>query len=89
MPCPAGGSIMAETRTALVISAHTADFVWRCGGAIALHAAQGVTVTVVCLSYGEQGGERQALEAARHDARPRQGRAAGRGAQGGRGAGCP
>ena len=29
------------TRTALVISAHAADFVWRCGGAIALHAAEG------------------------------------------------
>lgn len=25
-------------RTALVISAHAADLVWRCGGAIALHA---------------------------------------------------
>jgi 4-oxalomesaconate hydratase len=42
-------------RTALVISAHAADFVWRCGGAIALHAEQGVRVTVVCLSYGERG----------------------------------
>lgn len=42
-------------RTALVISAHAADFVWRCGGAIAAHAAQGVQVTVVCLSYGERG----------------------------------
>jgi 4-oxalomesaconate hydratase len=46
---------MAEQRTALVISAHAADFVWRCGGAIALHAAQGVAVTVVCLSFGERG----------------------------------
>ena len=42
-------------RTALVISAHAADFVWRCGGAIALHAQQGVNVTVVCLSFGERG----------------------------------
>ncbi|MEM9223399.1 MAG: PIG-L deacetylase family protein [Pseudomonadota bacterium] len=41
--------------TALVISAHSADFVWRCGGAIALHAAKGYDVTVVCLSYGERG----------------------------------
>jgi 4-oxalomesaconate hydratase len=41
--------------TALVISAHSADFVWRCGGAIALHAAKGYAVTVVCLSYGERG----------------------------------
>ena len=28
-------------KTALVISAHAADFVWRCGGAIALHAEKG------------------------------------------------
>lgn len=43
------------SRTALVVSAHSADFVWRCGGAIALHAARGFQVTVVCLSYGERG----------------------------------
>jgi 4-oxalomesaconate hydratase len=42
-------------RTALVVSAHSADFVWRAGGAIALHAEGGVAVTVVCLSYGERG----------------------------------
>lgn len=42
-------------KTALVVSAHSADFVWRAGGAIALHAAQGIAVTVVCLSYGERG----------------------------------
>ena len=41
--------------TALVISAHSADFVWRCGGAIALSEEQGVDVTVVCLSFGERG----------------------------------
>ena len=46
---------MSGTGTALVISAHAADFVWRCGGAIALHAAKGWQVTVVCLSYGERG----------------------------------
>ncbi|OKH87971.1 PIG-L deacetylase family protein [Thalassospira sp. TSL5-1] len=47
---------MSETKpTALVISAHSADFVWRCGGAIALHAAKGYNVSVVCLSYGERG----------------------------------
>lgn len=46
---------MAEQKTALVISAHAADFVWRCGGAIALHAAMGYQVTVVCLSFGERG----------------------------------
>jgi 4-oxalomesaconate hydratase len=41
--------------TALVVSAHSADFVWRAGGAIALHAEAGTAVTVVCLSYGERG----------------------------------
>ncbi len=41
--------------TALVVSAHSADFVWRAGGAIALHAGQGTQVTVVCLSFGERG----------------------------------
>lgn len=45
----------APRKTALVISAHAADFVWRCGGAIALHQAQGVNVTIVCLSFGERG----------------------------------
>ena len=43
------------SRTALVVSAHAADFVWRCGGAIALHQEQGCNVTVVCLSFGERG----------------------------------
>ncbi|MEM6309479.1 MAG: PIG-L deacetylase family protein [Pseudomonadota bacterium] len=42
-------------KTALVISAHAADFVWRCGGAIALHQRLGYDVTVACLSFGERG----------------------------------
>ena len=46
---------MADIKTALVISAHSADFVWRCGGAIALHQSFGYQVTVVCLSFGERG----------------------------------
>ena len=46
---------MSEKKTALVISAHAADFVWRCGGAIALHQKRGFDVTVACLSYGERG----------------------------------
>ncbi|HQZ11266.1 MAG TPA: PIG-L family deacetylase [Devosia sp.] len=46
---------MPDSKTALVISAHAADFVWRCGGAIAHHAALGYKVTVVCLSFGERG----------------------------------
>jgi LmbE family N-acetylglucosaminyl deacetylase len=46
---------MAVENTALVISAHAADFVWRCGGAIALHQQPGCEVTVACLSFGERG----------------------------------
>jgi 4-oxalomesaconate hydratase len=42
-------------KTALVVSAHSADFVWRCGGAIALHASRGWRVKIVCLSFGERG----------------------------------
>jgi len=42
-------------KTALVVSAHAADFVWRCAGAIALHVEKGYRVTVLCLSYGERG----------------------------------
>lgn len=41
--------------TALVVSAHSADFVWRAGGSIAVHTARGFDVTVICLSYGERG----------------------------------
>jgi 4-oxalomesaconate hydratase len=44
-----------KPRTALVVSAHSADFVWRAGGAIALYAARGYKVVIVCLSYGERG----------------------------------
>jgi len=46
---------MSDQKTALIVSAHSADFVWRCGGAIALHAKLGYNITVVCLSYGERG----------------------------------
>ena len=46
---------MADKKTALVVSAHSADFVWRAGGAIALYAERGWEVTVVCLSFGERG----------------------------------
>lgn len=44
---------MAES--VLVISAHSGDFVWRAGGAIALAASRGADVHVLCLSYGERG----------------------------------
>jgi 4-oxalomesaconate hydratase len=46
---------MAVRKTALVISAHSADFVWRAGGAIALHADRGYQIRVICLSFGERG----------------------------------
>ena len=46
---------MSEKKTALVVSAHSADFVWRAGGAIALYTDRGWDVTVVCLSFGERG----------------------------------
>jgi 4-oxalomesaconate hydratase len=46
---------MPENPSVLVISAHAADFVWRAGGAIALSAARGAAVHVVCLSFGERG----------------------------------
>ena len=42
-------------KTGLVITAHPGDFVWRAGGAIALHAKRGYTVKIVCLSFGERG----------------------------------
>ncbi len=44
-----------SNKTALVVSAHSADFVWRAGGAIALYAKRGYKVLIVCLTYGERG----------------------------------
>jgi len=40
------------SKNGLIVSAHSADFVWRAGGAIALYARQGWNMTVVCLSFG-------------------------------------
>lgn len=45
----------ANGKTGLVVSAHSADFVWRAGGAVALYVKRGWHVRVVCLSYGERG----------------------------------
>ena len=45
---------MSTTRL-LVVSAHSADFVWRAAGAIATVTANGGTATVVSLSFGERG----------------------------------
>ncbi len=44
-----------KQKTGLVITAHPGDFVWRAGGAIALHAKKGYRVKIVCMSYGERG----------------------------------
>lgn len=44
-----------QQKNGLVVSAHSADFVWRAGGAIALYAARGWKMTIVCLSFGERG----------------------------------
>ncbi len=46
---------MEGQKNGLVVSAHSADFVWRAGGAIALYAKRGWKMTVVCLSFGERG----------------------------------
>jgi 4-oxalomesaconate hydratase len=46
---------MSENPSVLVISAHSGDFVWRAGGAIALSARRGTAVHVLCLSFGERG----------------------------------
>lgn len=45
----------SQVKTGIVVSAHSADFIWRAGGAIALYASRGWDITVVCLSYGEKG----------------------------------
>jgi 4-oxalomesaconate hydratase len=42
-------------RRLLVIGAHSADFVWRAGGAIAVCTQAGGTAEVIALSYGERG----------------------------------
>ncbi len=39
----------------LVIGAHSADFVWRAGGAIAVTTSGGGAARVIALSYGERG----------------------------------
>ena len=44
-----------QSKTGLVVTAHPGDFVWRAGGAIALHAKLGYRIKIVCLSLGERG----------------------------------
>jgi 4-oxalomesaconate hydratase len=47
--------LRVQPRTVLVVSAHSADFVWRAAGAIAAIVENGGTAHVVSLSYGERG----------------------------------
>jgi len=44
-----------SARKLMVIGAHSADFVWRSGGAIAVTTTNGGTASVIALSYGERG----------------------------------
>jgi 4-oxalomesaconate hydratase len=46
---------MKSEKKILVIGAHSADFVWRASGAIALMTSQGGSAIVLALSYGERG----------------------------------
>ena len=43
------------SRRLLVVGAHSADFVWRAGGAIAVTTSGGGAARVLALSYGERG----------------------------------
>ena len=43
------------SRRVQVIGAHSADFVWRAGGAVAMAVENGGTAEVIALSYGERG----------------------------------
>ena len=43
------------SRRLLVIGAHSADFVWRAGGAVAVTTRAGGEARVIALSYGERG----------------------------------
>ncbi len=43
------------SRRLLVVGAHSADFVWRAGGAIAAATRAGGVAQVIALSYGERG----------------------------------
>jgi 4-oxalomesaconate hydratase len=43
------------SRKVQVIGAHSADFVWRAGGAVAVAVENGGTAEVIALSYGERG----------------------------------
>lgn len=45
-----------DSKSLIVVSAHAGDFVWRAGGAIALHTKTlGYRAVVICLTCGERG----------------------------------
>lgn len=46
---------MLSEQRLLVVSAHSADWVWRSSGTIAKYLAGGAQVSVVCLTYGARG----------------------------------
>ena len=46
---------MFSNQRLLVVSAHSADWVWRSSGTIAKYLAGGAQVYVVCLTYGARG----------------------------------
>jgi 4-oxalomesaconate hydratase len=46
---------MVSTKKLLVVGAHSADFVWRSAGTIAVTTSQGGKATIIALSYGERG----------------------------------
>ncbi|MEO6565889.1 MAG: PIG-L deacetylase family protein [Casimicrobiaceae bacterium] len=52
---PLSSTAASARKSGLVVSAHSADFVWRAGGAIAVHVKRGYRMKVVCLSFGERG----------------------------------
>ena len=57
----------------LVIGAHSADFVWRAGGVIAVATSSGGSARVLALSYGERGESGELWKERRPDRRAREG----------------
>ncbi len=52
---PDGVHMCSQRKPASSSPAHPGDFVWRAGGAIALHAKKGYRMKIVCMSFGERG----------------------------------
>ena len=70
---------MSDQKTGLVVTAHPGDFVWRAGGAIALHAKNGYKHEDRLHVLRRARRKPVRLEGSRRDARKRQGRPQGRG----------